>query len=105
MTSPGQAGEAPAPVAAPGPVSAPRKPAQAADPAGRVAALEAELARARAEAAAGPKVSLKLGAGESISSFSLSGAVVTHDPSPVPAHLVQVLLEQAAEAGVTIEEA
>jgi hypothetical protein len=105
MTSPAPeaGGKTPAPAAAPAPAPAPKAPATP-DPRSRIRELETELARLRAELAPGVKVLLRVAAEEAIDTFTIAGATISKDPTPVPAHLVHVLLEAAAEAGLRLIE-
>lgn len=88
---------APVPGAAPAPAPASAKAS------GRIADLEAELAKLRAEAVAGAKTLLRVLAPHV--AFTHAGITVSADPTPVPQHAVAALLDAAAEAGVNIKEA
>jgi hypothetical protein len=98
------AGEAPVPGAAPAPAPAPvlDPPAQKAP--SRIADLEAELARLRADAAPAGALLMRIAAGDPVSSITVGGVTVTHDPSPVPAHLAGDLRTAAADAGVDVTD-
>ena len=119
--APEGAEEAPGPGAAPVPVPAPWEippPAEAQpaapaaqeapvtpqeDQSGRAAELEAELAKIRADAAAGAKVLLRVL--HPHVSFTHGGITVGSEPTPVPQRALGALMESAGEAGVTLEEA
>lgn len=90
---------APPPWEAPPPVQA----AAPADVSSRVAALEAELAKARADAVAGAKVLLRVLLPHT--EFTHGGHTVGDVPTPVPASAAGPLMEAAGQAGVTLEEA
>lgn len=100
---PQETGKAPVPGAAPAPVPARQQPA-AAEPApeSRIAELEAELAKLRADAIAGAKTVLRVL--KPHVSFTHAGITVSADPTPVPQRAVADLLDAAAEAGVNIKE-
>jgi hypothetical protein len=102
---PDQAGEAPAPGAAPGSAPAlfaPEPPAG--DAPSRIADLEAELARLRADAAPAGALLMRIAPGDAVSSITVGGVTVTKDPSPVPPHLAGDLRTAAADAGVDVTD-
>ena len=82
---------APVPVAAPAPV-----------PHGRIAELEAELARLRTAAVAGVHVLLRVKPPHS--SFTYASRTVGTEPTPVPAAAVTGMTQAADRSGVTLEE-
>jgi hypothetical protein len=111
-----EAGQDPAPGAAPVPgIAARSRPSQevpvpnenpkdepAGDLSSRAAQLEAELAKIRAQAVQGAKTMLRVL--EPHIEFRHGSRVVGSDPTPVPATAVPSLMEAAQRAGVTIEE-
>lgn len=90
---------APVPGAAPGPA-----PAASVPPAesSRIAGLEAELSRLRADAVAGAKVLMRVLGPHVL--FTHAGVTVGRDPSPVPARLAGAMTEAARDAGVKLHQ-
>lgn len=90
---------APVPGAAPAPAPAASAPAKDSD---RIAGLEAELAKLRADAVAGAKVLMRV-LGPHVA-FTFAGHTIGTDPTPVPANLAGAITEAAADAGVKIHQ-
>jgi hypothetical protein len=90
---------APVPGAAPGPVPSAPEPAVRQ---GRIAELEAELAKLRAAAVSEAHVLLRVLPPHS--SFTHASRTVGTEPTPVPAHAVSEMTQAADRSGVTLKE-
>ena len=89
------------------PPAVPAAPAGAQDLAARIRAKEAELAALRAQAPvpAGTVMLRLVQQPGGPDALIRGGYTITASPTPVPQHAVGMLLDAAADVGVTLEEA